>query len=403
MSWAPSTLEAAADIVAGYAFPSSGYARSETAWRLLRGITVGPQRLDWSEPLYWSRTPGDGLGKFELANGDIVIAMDRPWITEGFRVAQLATADTPALLVQRVARLRAKKGFDGRFLYHLMCSGGLQQHLQKRHTETTVPHVSHKDIASYAFVAPPLPEQKRIAAILDKADAIRRKRQEAIRLTEELLRSAFLEMFGDPVTNPKGWEVKKLGELIPDRGMIVDGPFGSSLKPAEYVPAGVRVIRNFNIGRDEFDQGEYKYVTEEKFREIARSEVRANDLLISTKGTVGNVCVMPALPGLAVLSASGTVRLRPQSPILSSFLSAQMSLPMYRAYIQKSTAGSIQRYLNLSSIREFEVMLPPEGAQEKFVAWSRGVRGLLLNQTNTFAEVGTLVSSLTQRAFSGSM
>src|SRR6185369_14330209 len=61
---------------------------------------------------------------------------------------------------------------------------------------------------------PPLPEQKRIASILDKADSIRRKRQEAVRLTEELLRSVFLDMFGDPVTNPKGWDVKPLCELV---------------------------------------------------------------------------------------------------------------------------------------------------------------------------------------------
>jgi type I restriction enzyme S subunit len=60
---------------------------------------------------------------------------------------------------------------------------------------------------------PPLEEQRRIAAILDKADGVRRKRKEAIRLTEELLKSTFLEMFGDPVTNPKGWEKIKLGNL----------------------------------------------------------------------------------------------------------------------------------------------------------------------------------------------
>ncbi|SFE66559.1 type I restriction enzyme, S subunit [Nitrosomonas sp. Nm166] len=62
---------------------------------------------------------------------------------------------------------------------------------------------------------PPLKEQKRIAAILDKADAIRRKRQQAIALTDQLLRSIFLDMFGDPVTNPKGWEIKPVEDLIP--------------------------------------------------------------------------------------------------------------------------------------------------------------------------------------------
>ena len=65
---------------------------------------------------------------------------------------------------------------------------------------------------------PPLAEQKRIAAILDKADAIRRKRQQAIQLADDFLRAVFLDMFGDPVTNPKGWEIAELGSISEVQG-----------------------------------------------------------------------------------------------------------------------------------------------------------------------------------------
>lgn len=75
------------------------------------------------------------------------------------------------------------------------------------------PNINQQIIRDTQIPLPPLPEQKRIAAILDKADSIRRKRQEAVRLTEDLLRSVFLDMFGDPVTNPKGWPVLEFGEL----------------------------------------------------------------------------------------------------------------------------------------------------------------------------------------------
>ena len=95
---------------------------------------------------------------------------------------------------------------------------------------------------------PPLPEQRRIAAILDKADAIRRKRQEAIRLTDQFLRSAFLEMFGDPASNRKGFPRVKLSDLAAADG-IKCGPFGTQLSKSEYRSAGVPLwgIKHVNV------------------------------------------------------------------------------------------------------------------------------------------------------------
>src|SRR5262249_6036857 len=150
--------------------------------------------------------------------------------------------------------------------------------------------------------------------------------REANALIEELLRSAFLEMFGDPVTNRKGWPNETIAELCSRGATLVDGPFGSSLKPEHYVNSGVKVVRNWNIYDDRFDGSEFKYVTPAKFEEIRRSEVLPGDVLITTKGTVGDVCVTPDLGGPAVLSASGTVRLRvpPDATYLPEFIVAQM-------------------------------------------------------------------------------
>ncbi len=85
---------------------------------------------------------------------------------------------------------------------------------QEQGSGSTMVHVTKTAMENREIPLPPLDEQKRIAAILDKADAIRRKRQQAIQLADDFLKSVFLDMFGDPVTNPKGWEVKKLGEIL---------------------------------------------------------------------------------------------------------------------------------------------------------------------------------------------
>lgn len=215
---------------------------------------------------------------------------------------------------------------------------------------------------------PAFPEQRRIADILDKADAIRRNRKEAIVLNEELLRSTFLELFGDPVTNPKGWPSETIEELCSRGGNLVDGPFGSSLKPELYVDSGVKVVRNCNIYDDRFDSSEFKHITAAKFIEIRRSEVIEGDVLITTKGTVGDVCVAPDLGGPAVLSASGTARLRLplDRTYLPEFVVAQMTTASYKRYLHTFEAGSAQQYLNLSAIKKMRLIRPPIDRQHDF-------------------------------------
>jgi len=107
--------------------------------------------------------------------------------------------------------LRPSSEVNGRYLFYMVWSP-IFRHVAERNMTGTAGQrrVPTDFVKCYKIPLPPLEEQRRIAAILDKADAVRRKRQQAIALTEELLRSAFLEMFGDPVTNPKGWEVKRL-------------------------------------------------------------------------------------------------------------------------------------------------------------------------------------------------
>ena len=294
---------------------------------------------------------------------------------------------------------------DKNFLHYYLRQPKYIELATKRSTGANLPRLSPKTLEEFPVFLPPLEEQKRIAAILDKADAIRRKRKKAIALTEELLRSTFLDMFGDPVTNPKGWEKVSLGELIPQKGQIVDGPFGSSLKPECYVADGVRVVRNFNIQDDFFDESEFVYVTEEKFSEIKRSNVKCGDLLLSTKGTIGNVCIMPKLEGKSALSASGTVRIRfPEtSKVLPEFAVQQMVQKNYKQYIKWFEAGTNQKYLNLSGIRKMELIVPPLELQQKFLNLRTKNYSLKSKSNSIFVETGNLFNSLLQKAFRGEL
>jgi type I restriction enzyme S subunit len=146
------TLDEFANILVGYPFSSADYVDGREALRLCRGANVLPGRIDWDDVVRWPAHDRGRFGEYELVDGDIVIAMDRPWISSGFKVARISTRDTPCLLVQRVARIRAKAAEDAHFLYALISDQRFQDFC--RPTETTVPHISPKDIRAFRFVPP---------------------------------------------------------------------------------------------------------------------------------------------------------------------------------------------------------------------------------------------------------
>ena len=186
---------------------------------------------------------------------------------------------------------------------------------------------------------------------------------------------------------------------------LVDGPFGSSLKPERYTASGVHVIRNCNIVDDDFDSTSFKYVSREAFDELQRSDVEVDDVLITIKGTVGDVCLMPRLGGPALLSATGTCRLRLASNcgLEPEFVSSQMTTPTYKAYIKSFMAGSAQPYVNLSGVRKMELIRPPLDFQRQFISRKMAIRAARQRQREALAESERLFASLQHRAFRGQL
>jgi type I restriction enzyme, S subunit len=170
---------------------------------------------------------------------------------------------------------------DTNYLFHFMCKLDLYRYTGA----TTVPAIRKSTLESIEIPLPPLPEQKRIAAILDKADVIRRKRRQAIQLADDFLRATFLDMFGDPVTNPKGWEVKPLNNFATfengDRSS--NYPSGDDLKQD-----GVLFVSTKNIVNNSFSLHETKFISEEKFESLSRGKLRKGDLIITLRGTLGS-------------------------------------------------------------------------------------------------------------------
>lgn len=148
--WNKVRFEEVVEFLTGFAFKSADF--KESGIKLCRGINVLPNTLDWDDTAYWDIVDVEKYSRFKIQRNDILVAMDRPWISTGFKIALVQRNDPNMLLVQRVARLRVKEDFGANFLFQILSSPEFKKHC--RITETTVPHISPTDFKSFELIKP---------------------------------------------------------------------------------------------------------------------------------------------------------------------------------------------------------------------------------------------------------
>ena len=172
--WVGTMLRTEIDLLAGFAFKSNGYTNSSDSIRLLRGDNIIQGSLRWEDVKQWPMSEAPEYRRYQLRDGDVVLAMDRPWVKAGLKHAIISEIDLPCLLVQRTARLRAGPRMDNRFLMRLIGSAEFTRHILGVQTGVGVPHISGKQIQDFQFFRPPLNEQ---LAIADGFEALREQTQ----------------------------------------------------------------------------------------------------------------------------------------------------------------------------------------------------------------------------------
>ena len=168
MGWTKSIAEKFIDLLTGFAFKSTDYSINKDDINLCGGLIITPTGIEWNKSNYWRRDKCDGLEKYKIIESDIVMAMDRPWISSGFKIHKITKNDKESLLVQRTARIRGR-GINQDFLYFLFKHKAFEK--QAHTTETTVPHISPKDIRKYELIIPPITLQNQFAERIQYIEA----------------------------------------------------------------------------------------------------------------------------------------------------------------------------------------------------------------------------------------
>lgn len=365
-------------------------------------VNVGPQflritdiqddRVDWATVPFCEASAAEEEAA-RLGEGDIVFA--RTGATTG-KSYLIRACPERAVFASYLIRVRPdRREVEPRYLAWYFQTPDYWRQISSSASGTAQPGVNATKLKAVSVPTPPLPEQRRIADLLDKADAIRRKRKEAIALTEELLRSAFLEMFGDPVTNPKGWEVKPLGELTE----LIDYGVTASATTASLGPKFLRIT---DIQDNRVDWGAVPYC-ECDTNTAARARLMPGDIVFARTGaTTGKSFWIRHCPENAVF-ASYLIRVRPARRLTSGYLSEFFQSAGYWSQILSMAEGAAQPGVNASKLANLKVPVPPIDRQRELDGLLTRIARLQESSEAALGSAESLFSSLVAASFRGEL
>jgi type I restriction enzyme S subunit len=331
-----------------------------------------------------------------LGEGDILVSSANSWNLVG-KCCHVPALSYRATAGGFISILRPSTDhLDSRYLYRWFASDHVQRKLRSFGNKTTnISNLDHKRALGLSIPLPPLPEQKRIAAILDAADALRAKRRESLAQLDAFLQSTFLHMFGDPVTNPMGWEREPMGGIMRIRR-------GGSPRPIEkYLGGTVNWVKIGDATRSEDDL----YITS-CAEKITEDGIAKTTLLEPGSFVFANSGV--SLGFARILKVRGAIhdgwlafdKFDPNRIQELFFLKALNSITLH---FRRTAPSGTQPNLNTGIMKAFGLILPPIQEQRHFATIVQSVEQQKSRLRAHLAELDALFASLQARAFSGAL
>lgn len=312
-------------------------------------------------------------------------------------IGKLAIAGIELCTSQAIALVRPKDDVvDRQYLFHYLMEQ--RPRLQALGRGGTQMNIGQGDLKKWSVPLPPLDEQRRIAAILDHADALRATRRQVIADLSNLRESIFLEAFGDPIANPCRHPVHPLEQWVDASRPVTYG----ILKPGPDIDGGVPYVRVADMRSGRIDVSGVRRTSLQIAKEYRRSRLVAGDLLISIRGHVGRFAFVPEeLAGGNITQDSA--RLAVSDPADAIYVRAALETPSFQHWMVRHTKGAAVRGINLGDLRKAPIPRPPISDRIQFAS---AVHRLATQQRSTDAQLSVanaLFSSLQSRAFRGEL
>ena len=363
---------------------------------------LGLEHLDGDGGIDCIQTVGSaGLksNKFQFSDRHVLFGKLRPYLRKIVRPEFSGVCSTD------IIPILPKEGVSRDYLFYFLRTPDIVNLATSRCSGANLPRLGQKQLASFQIPLPPLAEQKRIAGILDAADALRAKRREALAQLDTLIQSTFLDMFGDPVTNPIEWEVRSLGDLAVKKPN--NGVFRRNHEYSESLDSGLPVVWVVELFR-----GNRIDVSESRRLEATQTEIEKYGLLpgdllfcrssLKLDGIAYNN-VFLGEPEEALFECH-LIRVSPKTDVVNPiFLNLQLrSLPM-RALLKSKSKTATMTTIDQQALSSVEVVVPPGSLQRRFAAVVESIEEQKARQRTHLAELDTLFASLQSRAFRGDL
>jgi len=419
--WEVIKLSDFVDIKTGFPFKSKQYLEHGEGYKLLRGDNVVQGAFRWANVKLWSKDELTEKQKdYFLEEGDVILAMDRPWIEAGLKTAQITNKDLPCLLVQRVARLQAKNSEDQDFLRYLVSSYWFVEYLKLVQTGTAIPHISTKQILSYETKIPPLIERKNIGRLLrsldDKIELNRQMNETLEAMAQALFKSWFVDFdpvidnalaagnaipdqFAERAEQRKGLEKKdnsNIQDLFPDefefteemgwipRGWAIstlgqesDFSNGYAFKSKELTAAPEDAFHVFKMGHIKrgggfnYD-GTKSYFPIESAKDLERYLLKKGDLLMamtdmkSSMALLGHTALMPEDDKFLVNQRVGRLSVKEDATLNYPYIYIYSNLDTTISELRSRANSGVQVNLSTAEIKATNILVPSKSVHDIF-------------------------------------
>ena len=232
-------------------------------------------------------------------------------------------------------------------------------HLEKYFTGATIPHIYFKDYKKEEFNLDTLDRQKEIVNILGRIECVISSRQQELQKLDELIKARFVELFGDPVINPYGYDKVALSDLAD----IKIGPFGSLLHKHDYIENGHPLINPSHIIDGNILPDDKLSISDEKYNELSSYQLKIDDVVMGRRGEMGR-CAIVKKEGF--LCGTGSLLIRTKGEVKSDYIQKIISFPSFKKTIEDIAVGQTMPNLNVPIVSSFQIIKPPMEVQDSY-------------------------------------
>ena len=248
---------------------------------------------------------------------------------------------------------------DADYLYHLCCGTEWTEGTNKAVMGLTL---NKATLSEKRISLPEITEQRNIAAKFDALDNVIEKTQSELSSLDQLVKSRFVEMFGDPVSNPHGFEQVALSQLAE----IKIGPFGSLLHKEDYIEGGHPLLNPSHISEGRIVPDDKLTVSDSKYAEMEAYHLHTGDIVMGRRGEMGRCAVVP---DEGYLCGTGSLLIRTKGEVTADYLQKVISFPTFKKTIEDMAVGQTMPNLNVPIVSSFQIIKPPIDVQRRYYAF----------------------------------